>query len=124
MDDSIKEAKSGFVKINEEVIASVAAVAASEIEGVKYIYGRKPASVSKKAKKQVKLLFNETGVTIDISIVVKYGYIIPEVGSAVQENIIQSVECMTGLKVDAVNVHCTAIAFGRENSSPTGNKNK
>ena len=76
-----------------------------------------------KAKRQVKLLFNETGVTIDISVAVRYGYVIPEVGVAVQENIIQSVESMTGLKVDAVNVHCTGIVFARENAKPKTDEN-
>jgi uncharacterized alkaline shock family protein YloU len=121
MDEKMRDSKSGFVKINENVIASVAAVAASEIEGVKYIC-KKPSSLPKNAKKQVRLLVNENSVTIDISIVVKYGYIIPEVGNAVQENVIQSVESMTGLKVDAVNVHCTGIAFGRENTAPAKNE--
>lgn len=120
----MKDKTDGFVKINENVIASVAVIAASEVEGVvKYAYGKKPSAVFKKAKKQVKLMFNETGVTIDISIAVKYGYILPEIGSAVQENVIQSVESLTGLKVDAVNVHFSGIAFGKENSKSKETKN-
>ena len=103
----------GSVKISEEVIASVAAVAAAEIEGVKLISGKKPA-ISKKAIKFVRLSFTETSVTVDVSIVVKYGYAIPEVGRAVQDNVQECVESMTGLKVDAVNVHCTGIAFTKE----------
>lgn len=104
----------GTVKISEEVIASVAAVAAAEIEGVKLISGKKPAAISKKANKFVRLSFTETSVAVDVSIVVKYGYAIPEVGRAVQDSVQECVESMTGLKVDAVNVHCTGIAFTKE----------
>ncbi|PWL53415.1 MAG: Asp23/Gls24 family envelope stress response protein [Clostridiales bacterium] len=104
----------GMVKISEDVIASVAAVAAGEIDGVKFVTGKKPASISKKANKYVKLTFTDSSVTVDVSIVVKYGYIIPEVGQAVQDNVQDCVESMTGLRVDAVNVHCTGIAFAKE----------
>ena len=104
----------GMVKISEDVIASVAAVAAGEIDGVKFVTGKKPASISKKANKYVKLTFTDSSVTVDVSIVVKYGYIIPEVGQAVQDNGQDCVEAMTGLRGDAGNVHCTGIAFAKE----------
>ena len=101
----------GMVKISEDVVASVAAVAASEIDGVKLVTGKKNASIPKKAHKYVKLTFTDSSVTVDVAIVVKYGYIIPEV---VQDSVQDCVESMTGLRVDAVNVHCTGIAFAKE----------
>ena len=104
----------GMVKISEDVVASVAAVAASEIDGVKLVTGKKNASIPKKAHKSVKLTFTDSSVTVDVAIVVKYGYIIPEVGRAVQDSVQDCVESMTGLRVDAVNVHCTGIAFAKE----------
>lgn len=104
----------GMVKISEDVVASVAAVAAGEIEGVRFVTGKKPASISKKANKYVRLSFTQTSVTIDIYVTVKYGYVIPEVGQAVQDNVQDCVESMTGLHVDAVNVHCTGIAFAKD----------
>ncbi|MBQ4047524.1 MAG: Asp23/Gls24 family envelope stress response protein [Clostridia bacterium] len=109
-----QEHGTGTVKISEDVIASVAAVAASEIDGVKFLSGKKPAAISKKANKFVKLTFTDSSVTVDVSIVVKYGYTIPEVGQAVQDNVQECIESMTGLRVDAVNVHCTGIAFTKD----------
>lgn len=110
------ECDTGMVKISEDVVASVAAVAASEIDGVRFVTGKKPASISKKANKYVRLAFTPSSVTIDVYVVIKYGYIIPEVGQAVQENVQNCVESMTGLHVDAVNVHCTGIAFTKESA--------
>ena len=108
---------SGRVKISEEVIAAIAIVAASEVEGVKYLYGKKPQSVCKKAKKHVRMSFKDQQVTVDISIVIKYGYVIPDVGYAVQENVQKNIECMTGLRVAAINVHCSGIAFTKEEAN-------
>ncbi|MDZ7544003.1 Asp23/Gls24 family envelope stress response protein, partial [Clostridium perfringens] len=40
---------------------------------------------------------------------VEYGVKIPEVVSAVQENVKKTVEAMTGLKVDSVNINVQSI---------------
>ncbi|HHX72526.1 MAG TPA: Asp23/Gls24 family envelope stress response protein [Clostridiales bacterium] len=115
MSEKNRKAGTGQVKISESVVSSVAAVAASEVEGVKAVGGKRPANVSRKAPRHVSLSINGNQVTVDISITVKYGFSIPVVGKAVQNAVTAAVEAMTGLSVVAVNVHCLGIAFPKEN---------
>ena len=119
MNSTAKMAASGSVKIAEDVISALAIVAAGEIEGVKYLNDQKPKKLSKKAKKHIKLSYNGRNLVIDVYIIVKYGFVIPKVASAVQENVIEAVESMSGLKVEAVNVHCTGISFNKDDSKKT-----
>ncbi len=107
---------SGKVIISEEVIASIAAIAAGEIDGVA---GLGASTVTeflgkKSASKGVKVSFNEESVEILATITVKKGAIIPSVAKAVQANIISAVESMTGISVVAVNVKVGGVAFEKE----------
>jgi uncharacterized alkaline shock family protein YloU len=68
----------------------------------------------KRAGRYVKLDFNDKTVAIDIANVGKYGYVIAEVGEAVQDSVKAAVEDMTGLTVTCVNVTCSGIAFPKE----------
>jgi len=106
--------QAGLIKISESVVASVVAVAAAEVEGVSAVGGRKPEAISKKAGKVVRMEFDGNAVSIDLSVVVKYGHSIPDIGAEIQDNVTLSVEAMTGLRVKAVNVHCTGVAFTKE----------
>ena len=56
----------------------------------------------------------EVSVTIDVAILVKYGYTIPDVARAVQEGIAGSVEATSGLSVAAVNVSVGGVVFDKE----------
>ena len=58
----------------------------------------------KSSGKNVKVTLNEDNLAIDLYLSVEYGIKIPEVVRAVQENVKKTVETMTGLKVEAVNV--------------------
>jgi uncharacterized alkaline shock family protein YloU len=103
----------GNVRVSDGVVASIAFAAACEVDGLQQAYKDK----MKRAGKYVKLAFNERSVAIDIAIVVRYGYIIAEVGEAVQDRVKAAVEDMTGLTVTSVNVTCTGIAFPKEKKS-------
>jgi len=111
MAENIKATEKGLVKISEDVVASIATLAAYEVEGVK---GKPSKKAAKRNAKNVRLTYEGQNAVIDISIIVKYGCMIPDVGAEVQENVASAVESMTGLKVDAVNVHCSGIAFTKD----------
>ena len=51
-------------------------------------------------------------VTVDLVILVRYGFGVTVVAKKVQEQVAASVESMTGLKV-RVNVHVTGISFDK-----------
>ena len=104
----------GDVHISEEVLEMIAGAAALEVEGVTGLAG---GTVSeqilgrKKLSKGITILWESDQITINISIQIRYGSIIPEVAQKVQEGIIASVEAMSGLKVAEVNGRVGGVTF-------------
>ena len=105
----------GIVKISDEVVCVIAGIAAEEINGVEdlqqiggnnisqLLYGKKNVG------KNVKVTLSENSAIIDLNLAVEYGVKIPEVVNAVQENVKRTVEAMTGLNVDYVNINVQSI---------------
>ena len=98
----------GTIRIADEVVSIIAGLAATEIEGIAEMLGRKNFS------KGVKVEVGEREAAIDLYIIVKYGSRIPDVALAAQENIKQAIENMTGLSVVEVNVHVQGVNFPEE----------
>ena len=122
--ENINEYKenNGSIKISDEVIATIASIAVSEIEGVCGLYGSFAGEIASKLSKKnfnkgVKITSTENDTIIDISLIVKYGIRIPEVAWEVQENVKKSVESMSGLNVEKVNIHIAGVEF--EKNEPT-----
>lgn len=104
----------GEVKISENVVASIVGIATCEVEGVKSLAGNFTNEIIakfgiKNNSKGVKLSIDNKAVTADIYINVIYGFSIPEVSELVQEKVKFSVESMTGLDVNEVNVRIVGI---------------
>ena len=102
----------GEVKIADEVVAVIAGIAATEVEGVdsmagnvtKDIMGKLSGSKMAKSMKGVKVEINEDKVCVDLSVNVSYNYNIPEVSEKVQERVKNAIENMTGLTVIEENI--------------------
>ena len=104
----------GDVHISEEVLEMLAAAAALEVEGVTGLVGGKVSEQiwgRKKLSKGITILWESDQITIDISIQIRYGSIIPEVARKVQEAVVASVEATSGLKVSEVNVRVGGVTF-------------
>ena len=103
----------GNIKISDEVISTIAAVAVSEIEGANTVGGTFGGIVEKFSKKNytkgIKVTSNEGTITIDVNIVVDFGIKIHEVAWNVQNNVKKNVELMSGLEVDKVNIHVVGV---------------
>ena len=101
----------GQVKISNDVIVTIAGLAALEVEGVDTI-----TSLTDKLLKNngVKIQIEDGKVTLDVVITVEYGMAIPEVSLKVQENVKNTVETMTGLEVSQVNIQVQEISFKKE----------
>ena len=108
----------GNVNISEDVIASIAAVSAAEVEGVSVLtsginfselFGGKKAT-----SKGVKVVLGEDRVTIDLFLSIRYGEVIPTIASQIQDKVMSAIESMTGLSVSAVNVHVAGVSFEKE----------
>lgn len=109
----------GSIHISQEVLAVIAAAAATDVEGVGGLSATLSSEVSglvgrKVQAKGVRLSMEEERVNVDLSILVKYGYAVPDVARAVQDAVMSAVENTSGLSVNAVNVTVTGVLFPRK----------
>ena len=100
----------GNIRIADDVVKTIAAKATEEVEGVYKLAGGVVDEVSKILGKKrptngVKVEVGEVECNIEIYIVVKYGYKIPEVAEEVQKNVLEEVSRLSGLKVVEVNIY-------------------
>ena len=111
MEDLNNEQTVGIVKISDEVVSVIAGIAAEEIDGiVEFQHGVSSIFKGKKTSgKSVKVTLNENSALIEMAVSVEYGIKIPEVVAKVQENIKRTVEAMTGLSVEAVDIYVQNI---------------
>ena len=106
---------SNGIQIASDVIAVVAGVAVSEVEGVYSMAGGFAGGITEVLKgkknlaKGIKVETNENKAKIDVNIIVEYGSRIPDVAFEIQNRVKKSVESMTGLKVTEVNVHVQGV---------------
>lgn len=115
----------GAIHISEEVIATIAALAVQDVEGV---YGLNTtlssSELSRLAKraqqgKGIRLVISEDDeISVDCYIVVLYGHSVVDVAKAVQETVTSAVESTTGRKVKNVNVNISGITLPRPAKKP------
>jgi len=111
-----REEELGNVNISEEVLATIAGAAAMEVEGVGGLgfgLGSDVAAVNnrKLLSKGVRLSVEEDNVSVDVSVLVKYGYVVMDVAKAVQDAVISAVENTSGFHVLSVNVTVAGVTF-------------
>ncbi len=109
-----KEKNIGNISIADGVVASIAGIAAIEVDGVSKLTGNiSKELVSKLGKKNlangVKVDIQNGVVNADISVEVKYGSAIKKVSEEIQAKVKQAIETMTGLSVGVVNVVVSGI---------------
>ena len=113
------EASLGEVKIADEVVAIIAALAATEVEGVASMAGNITNEVIgklgiKNLSKGVKVDVLEGVVTVSLALNIKYNYSIVDVTGKVQEEVKNAVENMTGLEVADVNIKVAGVEMEKQ----------
>ena len=113
------EASLGEVKIADEVVAIIAALAATEVEGVASMAGNITNEVIgklgiKNLSKGVKVDVLEGVVTVSLALNIKYNYSIVDVTGKVQEKVKNAVENMTGLGVADVNIKVAGVEMEKQ----------
>ena len=108
----------GEVQIADEVVAIIAGLAATEVEGVASMAGNITNEVisklgMKNLSKGVKVDVGET-VKVALSLNLEYGYNIPETSEKVQSKVKYAIENMTGLPVSDVNVRIASVDMKTE----------
>ena len=104
----------GEVQIADEVVAIIAGLAATEVEGVASMAGNITNELvgklgMKNLSKGVKVTVAGRTVRVDVSLNMRYGYSIPKTSAKVQERVKGAIENMTGLTVEEVNIHIAGV---------------
>lgn len=107
------------VKIANDVVGKIAAIAALETEGVSAMGNNITTEIMSKVgfkniMKNVRVEIIDSKIRIDLSVTVEYGINVPVISQKVQAKVKQAVENMTGLTVSEVNVRIAGISSAKE----------
>ena len=92
----------GKVVYNADIVQNIVELAVAEVEGALSVEGKKNG---------VSLRIEKDGVYAEVSVVVKYGFNVPELAYRIQQSVKQSVENMTHYRVAEVDVHIADVVF-------------
>ncbi len=125
VEENKEETKNEGIEISADVIGVIAGVAVSEVEGVAGMAGGFAGGITevlsgkKNLAKGIKVDINEKKAKLDINIIVEYGTRIPDIAYEIQNRVKKSVETMTGLTVEEVNVHVQGVNTDSANTAKT-----
>ena len=128
LNEEIKTENEG-IQISSDVVAVIAGVAVSEVQGVSGMSGGFAGGITevlsgkKNLAKGIKVEINDDTAKIDVNIIVEYGSRIPDVAFEIQNRVKKAVESMTGLKVEEVNVHVQGVNTDAVMSEKTNETN-
>ena len=110
----IKSDQVGDVRIADEVVAIIAGLATTEVEGVSSMAGNITNEIvsklgMKNLSKGILVEVMENEVKVEVAINIAYGYSIPDVSAKVQDKVKSAIENMTGLTVAVVNVRIASV---------------
>lgn len=109
----------GEVQISDEVVATIAGLAATEVEGVASMAGNLTNELIgklgiKNLSKGVNVLVTDHRVDVDLALHIKYDYSILKVSKDVQARVKNAIESMTGLEVVMVNINIVNVDMEKE----------
>jgi uncharacterized alkaline shock family protein YloU len=109
-------AEVGTVKIADDVVARIAALAALEVDGVSAMAGNYTSDILEKVSRKnlnkgAKVVVNASEVKVDLALMMAYGFNIPATCQQVQTRVQTTIENMTGLDVTDVNVRIAGITM-------------
>ena len=109
-----REEELGNINISEEVLSAIAGAAALEVEGVAGLGSGVGNDVNRKAlSRSVRLDMENDETVVGIAVLVKYGYVVPDVAREVQEAVKSALENTSGLNVVCVNVTVAGVVFSK-----------
>jgi uncharacterized alkaline shock family protein YloU len=107
----------GCIHISEDVLAVTAAAATLEVEGVGSLAANLGSDIvemlagRKNLSRGVRVSMNEDQVTVDVTLLVKYGFSVQDTAKAVQDGVAVAIENASGFHVSTVNVHVAGVTF-------------
>ena len=105
----------GSINISEDVIAAITGNALSEMEGIAAFSNTAGSELSeliglKSISKGVRVSFEEDAISIDVTVMLRYGENITATCKKAQDAIAVAVDSITGVK-PVVNVRVAGISF-------------
>lgn len=115
-ENTLEGSNAGSIKIANDVVATIAGLAASDVPGIAGMSGGITGGIAemlgrKNLTKGIKVEVVSQDAIIDIFCVIEYGYSITTVAANVQEKVKNAVESMTGLTCSAINIHVQGVSF-------------
>lgn len=106
----------GSVQIADEVVAMIASLATTEVEGVSSLVGNISNELMSKVgvrnlTKGVRVEVTGSNVKVELAVLMEYGYNIPGTSQKVQERVKNAIENMTGLTVTDVNLRIVGVSM-------------
>lgn len=94
--------QNGKVVYNAGIVNGIVALAVEEVEGTTLVSGK---------RRGISLFLEKDGIYADVSVIVRYGYNVPELAYCIQQSVKQNVETMTRYWVAKVDVHIQDVVF-------------
>ena len=116
---TLENGNMGQVQIADEVVAIIAGLAATEVEGVASMAGNITNElVSKLGKKSlskgIRVKVEDGIVNVNVALNIAYGYSVPKTCKKVQEKVKAAIENMTGLEVEQVDIQIANVSISKE----------
>ena len=116
---TLENGNMGQVQIADEVVAIIAGLAATEVEGVASMAGNITNElVSKLGKKSlskgIRVKVEDGIVSVNVALNIAYGYSVPKTCKKVQEKVKAAIENMTGLEVENVEIQIANVSISKE----------
>ena len=116
---TLENGNMGQVQIADEVVAIIAGLAATEVEGVASMAGNITNElVSKLGKKSlskgIRVKVEDGIVNVNVALNIAYGYSVPKTCKMVQEKVKAAIENMTGLEVEKVDIQIANVSISKE----------
>ena len=116
---TLENGNMGQVQIADEVVAIIAGLAATEVEGVASMAGNITNElVSKLGKKSlskgIRVKVEDGIVNVNVALNIAYGYSVPKTCKKVQEKVNAAIENMTGLEVEKVDIQIANVSISKE----------
>ena len=108
------QGKAGTVKIADDVVAMIAALAATEVDGVAAMAGNLTNELLSRVgvrglSRGAKVDVSGRKVKVELAITVEYGYNIPATCQRIQTKVKGAIENMTGLEVADINIRVAGV---------------
>ena len=123
------EPEGGHIVFADEVVATIASLAVTDVEGVSTLNGGMVEGISemlgkKSLTKGIKVEVGQQEAAVDVTVSILYGYKIKEVCEKIQQAVKSAIETMTGLHVVEINVFVQSVVFEASESNPRAAKRK